>query len=111
MQPEFLFDFGSPNAYLSHLLIPGVEQRTGVCFKYVPILLGGVFRLTNNKSPAESFAGIKNKPEFQRARDAALFEALRPHRVQDEPVLSGEYAAIDARCGRGGNGRRVHGLM
>ena len=65
MQPEFLFDFGSPNAYLSHLLIPAVEQRTGARFRYVPILLGGVFRLTNNKSPAESFAGIKNKPEFQ----------------------------------------------
>jgi 2-hydroxychromene-2-carboxylate isomerase len=66
VQPEFLFDFGSPNAYLSHLLIPGVEQRTGVRFKYVPVLLGGVFRLTNNKSPMESFAGIKNKLEFQR---------------------------------------------
>jgi 2-hydroxychromene-2-carboxylate isomerase len=66
VQPEFLFDFGSPNAYLSHLVIPSVEQRTGARFKYVPILLGGVFRLTNNKSPIESFAGIKNKPEFQR---------------------------------------------
>jgi 2-hydroxychromene-2-carboxylate isomerase len=66
VQPEFLFDFGSPNAYLSHLLIPGVEQRTGARFKYVPILLGGVFRLTNNKSPMESFAGVKNKLEFQR---------------------------------------------
>jgi 2-hydroxychromene-2-carboxylate isomerase len=66
VQTEFLFDFGSPNAYLAHLLIPAIEQRTGVRFKYVPILLGGVFRLTNNKSPIESFAGIKNKLEFQR---------------------------------------------
>ncbi|MBV9395071.1 MAG: 2-hydroxychromene-2-carboxylate isomerase [Methylobacteriaceae bacterium] len=66
VQPEFLFDFGSPNAYLSHLIIPRIEQRTGARFKYVPILLGGVFRLTNNKSPMESFAGIKNKLEFQR---------------------------------------------
>ncbi len=66
MQPEFLFDFGSPNAYLSHLLIPQVEKRTGARFKYVPILLGGVFRLTNNKSPIESFKDIKNKLEFQR---------------------------------------------
>ena len=66
MQPEFLFDFGSPNAYLSHLLIPGVEQRTGVRFKYVPILLGGVFRLTNNRSPLESFKDVRNKLEFQR---------------------------------------------
>jgi 2-hydroxychromene-2-carboxylate isomerase len=66
VQPEFLFDFGSPNAYLAHLVIPALETRTGVRFKYVPILLGGVFRLTNNKSPMESFAGIKNKLEFQR---------------------------------------------
>jgi 2-hydroxychromene-2-carboxylate isomerase len=66
VQPEFLFDFGSPNAYLSHLLIPAIEQRTGMRFKYVPILLGGVFRLTNNKSPIESFKDVKNKLEFQR---------------------------------------------
>jgi 2-hydroxychromene-2-carboxylate isomerase len=66
VHPEFLFDFGSPNAYLAHLVIPALETRTGVRFKYVPILLGGVFRLTNNKSPMESFAGIKNKLEFQR---------------------------------------------
>jgi 2-hydroxychromene-2-carboxylate isomerase len=32
----------------------------------VPILLGGVFRLTNNKSPIESFKDVKNKLEFQR---------------------------------------------
>ncbi|TMA38874.1 MAG: 2-hydroxychromene-2-carboxylate isomerase, partial [Deltaproteobacteria bacterium] len=37
---EFHFDFGSPNAYLSHLVIPEIERRTGVEFEYVPILLG-----------------------------------------------------------------------
>ena len=63
---EFLFDFGSPNAYLSHLVIPDIEKRQGVKFDYVPILLGGVFKLTNNRSPAESMAGIRNKPEYQR---------------------------------------------
>ena len=63
---EFHFDFGSPNAYLSHLVIPAIEQRTGVTFQYVPILLGGVFKLTGNRSPAESLAGIRNKPEYQR---------------------------------------------
>jgi 2-hydroxychromene-2-carboxylate isomerase len=30
----------------------------------VPILLGGIFKATNNKSPAETLAGVKNKPEF-----------------------------------------------
>ena len=34
-------------------------------FEYVPILLGGIFKATNNRSPAETLAGVKNKPEFQ----------------------------------------------
>jgi 2-hydroxychromene-2-carboxylate isomerase len=62
--PQFMFDFGSPNAYLSHEAIPAIEQRVGVKFEYVPILLGGVFKATNNKSPAETLAGVKNKREF-----------------------------------------------
>ena len=28
--PRFLFDFGSPNAYLSHRVIPAIEARTGL---------------------------------------------------------------------------------
>lgn len=63
---EFHFDFGSPNAYLSHKVIPGIEQRTGVKFDYVPILLGGVFKLTGNRSPVESYAGIRNKMEYEK---------------------------------------------
>jgi 2-hydroxychromene-2-carboxylate isomerase len=63
---EFHFDFGSPNAYLAHLLVPKIEQRTGAPFEYVPVLLGGVFKLTNNRSPMESFQGVKNKLEYQR---------------------------------------------
>jgi 2-hydroxychromene-2-carboxylate isomerase len=62
---EFHFDFGSPNAYLAHLVIPEIERRTGARFEYVPVLLGGVFKLTNNRSPAETLARIKNKPEYQ----------------------------------------------
>ena len=62
--PQFMFDFGSPNAFLSHEAIPAIEQRTGVKFEYVPVLLGGIFKATSNKSPAETLAGVKNKPEF-----------------------------------------------
>jgi 2-hydroxychromene-2-carboxylate isomerase len=65
MRVEFHFDFGSPNAYLSHVIIPRIEQRTGAKFEYVPILLGGVFRLTNNRSPVESYAGIRNKLPYE----------------------------------------------
>src|ERR1043166_2645119 len=63
---EFHFDFGSPNAYLAHLLIPQIKKRTGAPFEYVPVLLGGVFKLTNNRAPMESFQGIKNKLEYKR---------------------------------------------
>jgi 2-hydroxychromene-2-carboxylate isomerase len=61
---EFHFDFGSPNAYLAHLVIPAIERRTGVTFAYVPVLLGGVFKATGNVSPAVSLRGIKNKGEY-----------------------------------------------
>lgn len=61
---EFHFDFASPNTYFCHRVIPDIERRTGARFEYVPILLGGVFKSTNNKSPMEQFAGIKNKNEY-----------------------------------------------
>jgi 2-hydroxychromene-2-carboxylate isomerase len=64
--PQFLFDVGSPNAYLAHKAIPAIEQRLGITFDYVPVLLGGIFKATNNKSPMESLAGIKNKPDFHK---------------------------------------------
>ena len=63
---EFHFDFGSPNAYLSHCVIPEIERRTGATFAYVPILLGGVFKLTNNRPPMDQTAGVKNKSEYAR---------------------------------------------
>jgi 2-hydroxychromene-2-carboxylate isomerase len=65
MRVEFHFDFGSPNAYLSHAVIPRIEQRTGTKFEYVPILLGGAFKLTNNRSPIEAYAGIRNKLPYE----------------------------------------------
>jgi 2-hydroxychromene-2-carboxylate isomerase len=64
LKVEFHFDFGSPNAYLAERVLPQIEQRTGVKFDYVPVLLGGVYKATNNLSPGESLRGIRNKPEF-----------------------------------------------
>lgn len=63
---QFLYDFGSPNAYLSHRVIPQIEARTGVQFRYVPVLLGGLFKLANNRSPVEAFAGVPNKLAYER---------------------------------------------
>jgi len=66
VEPIFYFDFGSPNAYLSHRVIPQIEARTGARFKYVPVLLGGLFKLSSNQSPMMAFAGIPTKLAYQR---------------------------------------------
>ena len=63
---QFLFDFGSPNAYMCHKVIPQIEARSGARFEYVPILLGGLFKLANNRSPAEAFADIPNKRAYDK---------------------------------------------
>jgi len=75
---EFHFDFGSPNAYLAELVLPQIEERTGVEFDYIPVLLGGVYKATGNMSPADSLRGIKNKPEYN-ALETARF--LRRHNI------------------------------
>ena len=75
---EFHFDFGSPNAYLAHLVLPSLEQRSGVRFEYVPVLLGGVFKATGNVSPAVANARIKNKSEYAALE---LRRFLRRHQI------------------------------
>lgn len=97
---EFHFDFGSPNAYLSHRVIPAIEARTGARFIYVPVLLGGVFKLTNNQPPMVQFKGIKNKQEYQRremsrfiARHKIAFQ-MNPHfPVNTVQIMRGAVAA------------------
>ncbi len=75
---ELHFDFGSPNAYCVHRVIPGIEQRTGVAFTYVPVLLGGVFKLTNNQPPMLQFKDVKNKQEYQRLE---MMRFIKKHRL------------------------------
>ncbi|MEM9012807.1 MAG: 2-hydroxychromene-2-carboxylate isomerase [Pseudomonadota bacterium] len=58
---EFLFDFGSPNAYFAHKVLPGIAERTGAEVKPVPVLLGGIFKATNNQPPMMAFKDIKGK--------------------------------------------------
>lgn len=77
---EFHFDFGSPNAYLSHRVIPAIEERTGVKIDYVPVLIGGLFKATNNVSPAVSMNGIKNKPEYAQLETQRF---LKKHNIND----------------------------
>ena len=61
---DFIFDFASPNAYLVHQLMPGIAARTGAVVRYVPCLLGGIFRATGNSAPMVKNAAIKGLREY-----------------------------------------------
>ena len=97
----FYFDFGSPNAYLAHKVIPEIERRTGARFTYVPALLGGIFKATGNQSPAQAFAGIPSKLAYE-AKETRRFVkrhgiteyAMNPHfPVNTLQIMRGAVAA------------------
>ena len=62
---EFLFDFGGPNSYLAHKVLPEICARTGAEAIYVPILLGGLFKLTNNQAPLIRYAETPAKRSYE----------------------------------------------
>jgi 2-hydroxychromene-2-carboxylate isomerase len=62
---EFLFDFGGPNSYLAHKSLPEICARTGAELVYVPILLGGLFKLTNNQAPMMRYAETPAKRNYE----------------------------------------------
>ena len=103
---QFHFDFGSPNAYLAHRVLPTIEERTGLSFEYVPVLLGGVFKATGNVSPAISMQGIKNKGVYQQlemqrfiARNEINDFAQNPHfPVNTLLIMRGSIAAERMGC-------------
>lgn len=106
LSAEFLFDFGSPNAYLCHKVIPAIEARTGARFAYLPILLGGLFKLANNRSPVEAFAAIPNKLAYDRlemrrfiTRHGLAAFKLNPHFPVDTlQSMRGAVAAQQLGC-------------
>tara|TARA_B100001989_G_scaffold20196_1_gene12341 strand:- start:185 stop:790 length:606 start_codon:yes stop_codon:yes gene_type:complete len=61
---KFIFDFGSPKTYLVYKLLPGIEKRTNIKAEFVPVLLGGIFKSTNNVSPIESFKTVPAKGKY-----------------------------------------------
>ncbi len=62
---EFVFDFGSPNAYLAYKVLPEILHRTGAEQKLLPCLLGGIFKATGNSSPIIAYAGVPAKLKYQ----------------------------------------------
>jgi 2-hydroxychromene-2-carboxylate isomerase len=103
LQPIFYFDFGSPNAYFAHRVLPGIEARTGARFDYVPVLLGALFKLSGNQAPMMAFAGIPNKLKYEYreierfiARHKLTAFRMNPHfPVNTLALMRGAVAAQD----------------
>lgn len=51
---EFYFDYGSPYSYIAHGRLPALLRRSGAQAEYRPMLIGGVFQATGNRTPAEN---------------------------------------------------------
>jgi len=62
---DFIFDFGSPNAYLAGKVLPQIAERTGASVNLIPCLLGGIFKATNNRSPVQAFGEVKGKLAYE----------------------------------------------
>jgi 2-hydroxychromene-2-carboxylate isomerase len=63
---ELLFDFASPNVYFAYRALPAILARTGAPLVITPCLLGGLFKLTGNRAPFESFKEVKGKIDYER---------------------------------------------
>lgn len=62
---ELIFDFGSPNAYLTLKALPDLLDRTGADLVITPCLLGGIFKATGNKAPMVQYADAPAKLAYE----------------------------------------------
>lgn len=62
---DFIFDFGSPNAYLAWKVLPAIAARHGARVTLLPCLLGGIFKATGNQAPGVAFSGVKGKLDYE----------------------------------------------
>ena len=83
---DFIFDFGSPNGYLSWKVLPHIAARTGAKINLIPCLLGGIFKITGNQAPNLAFGNIKGKLAYESLETRRFVEkhgltkfAFNPH--------------------------------
>ena len=100
---ELIFDFGSPNAYLTLKVLPELLDRTGADLIITPCLLGGIFKATGNKAPMIQYADAPAKLayehlEMQRfiAKHGLTKYRLNPHfPVNTLTIMRGAIVADD----------------
>ncbi len=83
---DFIFDFAGPNGYLAHKVLPEFCAQTGATANYIPCLLGGIMKATNNLPPMMRYAETPAKRDYEllelwrfvKANDLSRFK-INPH--------------------------------
>ncbi|WP_374589800.1 2-hydroxychromene-2-carboxylate isomerase [Novosphingobium sp.] len=104
---EFVYDFGGPNSWFVHRAIPAIEAQGKVRFRYVPVLLGGIFKATGNRPPVMTYGHVESKMAYDRlemdrfmARHGISGFKLNPHfPVNTLLPMRGAVAAERLGCG------------
>lgn len=104
---EHHFDFGSPNSYLAWKVIPEIEKRTGATFDNVPVLLGGIFKLTGNQPPLIAFGNIRNKPQYDQIE---IQRFIRKHRL-DRFRMNSHFPVNTVQIMRGAVAAQMDGVL
>lgn len=94
-QVEFIFDFASAYTYLAYHQLPKVAKARNAEIVWRPILLGGVFQATGNRSPAEVPAkGRYSILDLRRwAKVYNVRMAMNPHfPINSLPLMRGAVA-------------------
>jgi 2-hydroxychromene-2-carboxylate isomerase len=92
---EFLFDVGSPYTYLAYQQLPKIARERGAQITWTPVLLGGIFQATGNKSPAEVAAkALYSNIDLQRwAKAYGITMQMNPHfPINTLPLMRGAIA-------------------
>ena len=78
---EFYFDLGSPYSYLAYYRLLQIAEQQEIQVVYKPILLGGVFKATGNRSPIEiPVKGVYSILDMQRwAEYYQIQMQMNPH--------------------------------
>ncbi|MEN9684084.1 MAG: hypothetical protein RLZZ427_1835 [Pseudomonadota bacterium] len=63
---DFIYDFGGPNSWFVHRALPAIEAKGQVRFRYVPVLLGGLFKATGNRPPMLTYGHVEAKVAYDR---------------------------------------------
>ncbi len=82
---DFIFDFGSPNAYLSYKALPPLLERTGATLNIIPCLLGGIFKATGNQPPLMAYGNVKAKMDYEQLEMQRFIEKHGLHDYRFNP--------------------------